>query len=112
MVASCCDLSGMKYIAENKELSEEGLDKIFGKGNYQALTQKIPYSKKETMDFIFGEGKYIFVDGGIKTLQGNAIHLIKDIDREFDYIYKVIVDNVEYELCGCDCHVIGLNVIH
>lgn len=112
MVASCCDLSGMKYIAENKELSEEGLDKIFGKGNYQALTQKIPYSKKETMDFIFGEGKYIFVDGGIKTLQGNAIHLIKDIDREFDYIYKVIVDNVEYELCGCDCHVIGLNIIH
>jgi hypothetical protein len=108
----CCDLSGMKYIAENKELSEEGLDKIFGKGNYQALTQKMPYSKKETMDFIFGEGKYIFVDGGIKTLQGNAIHLIKDIDREFDYIYKVIVDNVEYELCGCDCHVIGLNVIH
>lgn len=108
----CCDLSGMKYIAKNKELSEEGLDKIFGKGNYQALTQKMPYSKKETMDFIFGEGKYIFVDGGIKTLQGNAIHLIKDIDREFDYIYKVIVDNVEYELCGCDCHVIGLNVIH
>lgn len=108
----CCDLSGMKYIAENKELSEEGLDKIFGKGNYQALAQKVPYSKKEAMDFFFGEGKYIFVDGGIKTLQGNAIHLIKDIDREFDYIYKVLVDKVEHELCGCDCHVIGLNIIH
>lgn len=112
MAASCCDLSGMKYIDKDKQLSNEELDKIFGKGNYQAFSQKVPYSKKEAMDFIFGEGKYIFVDGGIKTLQGNAIHLIKDIDREFDYIYKVIVDNVEYELCGCDCHVIGLNIIH
>lgn len=112
MVASCCDLSGMKYLDENKELSKEGLDKIFGEGNYQALTQKVPYSKKEAMDSIFGEGKYIFVDGGIKTLERNAIHLIKNIDREFDYIYNVIADNVEYELCGCDCHVIGLNIIH
>lgn len=112
MVASCCDLSGMKYITKNKELDEEELDEIFGKGNYQALTEKVPYSKKEAMDCLFGEGKYVFVDGGIKALKSGAVHLIKDIDREFNYYYKVIVEGIEHDLCGCDCHVIGLNVVH
>ena len=108
----CCELTYEKYIVKAGELSKEALDKIFGENSYQIVIEKYPYSKKDSMDFIFGKGKYIFVENGIKTLNNNKFHFIKDINREFDYVYKIIVNGWEGELCGCDCHVIGLNVMH
>jgi len=112
MVMACCNLCYKKYLNKDGEVSKKCLDEIFGKNKYQLIIEKKPYNKKAIMDQIYGENNYSFVEGGVKPNGSKYIHNIKGLDKEFEYKYKVKIDNKEQELCGCDCHIIGMTVLH
>lgn len=82
---ACCDSCGVKYISEEGQVSNKFVENKYGEG--------FKIVKKLSDD-------------------PQVINWYKSLKAEQPQSTFAIKDDIQHEVCTCDCHIVGLMVFH